>query len=322
MKKAPGKHPDHVTAHIITAEEKKRMLGNQANQGNIQTQIIPGGLRSQSDVTIKTVAPKTQPESDSINDTQEDILITGKAAIKVAKNVGSDHVWVLETGEAVSLQDAQELGEAVYFDFEVFDAETENESDEDEIGEYLEPDEDEVNEILNHDSVTEIPLEESEAILARDQLIPEPPRETVRPPRTVAQTMQEDYEPTAAEKAGNKLATQYFEKGIKNTRLNEMSPEQRRELSWGAVLSAPGLQVYMHPAGIVRVNLDGKIRIQKAIEGNVRVLRLTRLDRTVPKSNIVPSQNPNVRKFQNQDTITANSGTDKNEEPESDATEF
>lgn len=312
MEKAPGIHPKHVTAHIITPEEKKRILGRDAT---VETQIYPGGLKQNSDVQVSSVNKEEVSGNPPQQESDDEKLITGIAAIKVAMNVGSDHVWLLKTGEAVSLEQAKQLGDAVYFDFEVFDAEVDDE-DEDEVGEYLEPGEEEVEEILSQGGIEPVPLEESEALLVRNQNIPIPP-----PLQQGAEDKK--LELTPAQKTGNKLTTSYFENGIKNTRLNELPVDQRREMSWGAVLSAPGLQVYMHPRGIVRVNLDGKIRIQKAIEGNVRVLRLTRLEQVSPKANIAPTRNPAVSRFRNQDTVTApNAVEPKKEEPEPDATEF
>lgn len=281
MKKADGKHPDHVTAHIITPDEKKRMLGASGSQATIETRII---------------APEQAPKSDVQVENLSDKRVTGVAVIKVAMNVDCDHVWLIENGMQVSLEQAKKNPNAVYFDFERFDEEVELDDDTDTTGDI---DEEMVREIQDEveKEYQEPTAEEEQAILSQGGIIPMEeqdfgPQEIkpIPPP-----TLNVDDDPhTPAQKTGNDLVTSYIDK---ETKLERLSPDERRKLSWGGVFSAPGLQVYIQPAGVVRIDLDGKIKIQKAIKGETRILRITRLE---PQINPIPSTNAAAKQYQYQ----------------------
>jgi hypothetical protein len=48
------------------------------------------------------------------------------------------------------------------------------------------------------------------------------------------------------------------------------------------------------------VEVVGSVRLQKAIQGNLRVFRVERVIPNTPRTNTAPSQNPQVRYQQNQ----------------------
>jgi hypothetical protein len=51
--------------------------------------------------------------------------------------------------------------------------------------------------------------------------------------------------------------------------------------TWGGMLTSPGQQVYIHPSGIIRIEIEGPIRIQRGKSQNIRVLKITRITRQV-----------------------------------------
>lgn len=52
---------------------------------------------------------------------------------------------------------------------------------------------------------------------------------------------------------------------------------ERERLAWGGILSSPGQSVYFRP-NVIRVEVEGKVTVQKGIQGNVRMLRVTRTE--------------------------------------------
>lgn len=79
---------------------------------------------------------------------------------------------------------------------------------------------------------------------------------------------------------------------------------EREKRAWGGTLSSPGMQVYIHPKGIIRAQVEGPVLVQKGIQGNVRTFRITKkvtvgsTAQNVPAQPVTPPQtrspNPNV----------------------------
>lgn len=73
---------------------------------------------------------------------------------------------------------------------------------------------------------------------------------------------------------------------------------EREKRAWGGTLSSPDMQVYMHPKGIVRVQVEGPVVIQKGIQGSVRTFRITKkvtVGSTAKVAQSQPVQPPTVR---------------------------
>lgn len=52
---------------------------------------------------------------------------------------------------------------------------------------------------------------------------------------------------------------------------------EREKLAWGGVLSTPGQTVYFRQ-GVIRIEVEGNVKVQKGQQGNVRMMRITRTD--------------------------------------------
>jgi hypothetical protein len=207
MEKAKGNWPPYVTAQIITAEEKARIMGNTGIAAKIETTVV------------------NHMEA-NMNDYANDSLITGISAIKIAKNLGVDFCWITGNKRKISLVDAQELLKlqpaAICFDFDLLEQEQEKEPE----------------------PAPELAIE-SEPVPA---LLPEFVEASTKAP-------------------ANPL---------------ELPLDERRQRAWGGTLSTPGMQVYIHPRGIVRIEVSGQVKVQKGIQNGVRVFRVERMVPATP----------------------------------------
>lgn len=84
----------------------------------------------------------------------------------------------------------------------------------------------------------------------------------------------------------------------------------RERMAFGNVLTTPGQTVYIRP-NVIRVEVEGNVRVQKGRQGNVRMMRIVRLDpsgservadafRTTVQAPMVRSPNPAVTYRQSQ----------------------
>jgi hypothetical protein len=233
MEKAKGSWPSNVTAHIVTPEEKNRLMQS-GIAAKVETQVV--------NVPNQEVQAQ-MTDSDSDNDS-----IPGNFAIKIAKSLGLDFVWLTANQKKISLSDAQEIyklqPDAICFDFNLL---------------ALEQEEQEANAHQNEE------IETDDSYLNSDP-VADPVADPVPVKEPVPQTQSH----------ANPL---------------ELPLDERRQRAWGGTLSAPGMQVYIHPRGIVRVEVSGQVKVQKGIQNGIRVFRVERM---VPITPDVTYRKPNI----------------------------
>lgn len=175
--------------------------------------------------------------------------VIGRAALITAYKFGLNHVWLTATKNPIALDDAESLVRKdpglVYFDFdrledELAAAKRVESANEPSVSEtVIEPE-------LQPDVIDELAFS---GLVEPPKLSPEPEALPL-PPNPIRE----------AELSPN---------------LHTVTERERR--AWGGVLTSPGQQVYVHPSGIVRVEIEGPITLQKAIVGETRILRITRI---------------------------------------------
>lgn len=330
MEKARGQHPHGVTAHYITPEEKARMMAG-SRQATIETRII----------TAEQKAASSDQGVENIEDKMITGAAAYKVALNVGSDhlwltENGDPIALVAALELIKTSP-----NSVYFDFGAFQDEAipetdeqsldiddeEDDDDEDEEGEEYETENDGDagdKQIVDEDKYTEGFPDEPEKLFPQQYEPPfepspqEPPKEKpwlkgqnfgpkeivpfgarqIAPGAVIVPQPPPD--PTPAQKTGNPLVTSYL---APHTNRKELPLEERRMFAWGGTLSSPGVQVYMHPSGIVRVDIDGKVKLQTGVNGNIRVVRIARVEPQSPVSNVTQSPNPATIYRQKQERI-------------------
>lgn len=246
---AKGNWPKNVKAEILSPDEaaakRKEIAHQQDNIGSegpkadissTSAEIpdiqhpAPGITVTQTKPHQSVQTPETSLES-SESISNEDDLVYGKAALKMARRLSLPFVWDLE-GNPIDLEHAEMMIEkgskSIVFDIDRLLEVSEEIEDEQNIQEivqndYSDPYMNELSEIIPH------ALESG--MISSD--IPEPPP------------------------VGHHIT-------------------EREKRAFGGTLSSPGMQVYLHPQGIIRADVEGPVIVQKGIQGNVRTFRITR----------------------------------------------
>jgi hypothetical protein len=298
---AEGHWPANVSAVIITPEEKQARLAQAPPGGNpISTSIqhtqvqgapyanvetkyvipntpqIPQGEQSETNVRQdQTMAKKTQsqqtenePNENQMRESENDSQeLVGRSALIAAKKMEIDVLWRTEDKQPIDLETAKELiSKDPNSVYFDFDQATEL------------PDPDDLDEEFEEVGEKNPYKDPYMATLSANQIEENPlPTHQTNLPQQGVQFVQ----PTTS---------------------NHIS--DREKLAWGGVLSTPGQTVYFRK-GVVRVEVEGKVTVQKGIQGNVRMLRITRVESNNPVqlanavyTNVIPplhqSPNPNV----------------------------
>jgi len=220
-----------------------------------------GGMAAQVSSQIIPNSPKEESKMEPSK--EESLNVTGIAAIKVAKNLGIEFVWRTKDKTVISLEEAEKI--------------------------ILLSPVDNSDIYFDFDMFDEIMALQKEQVMDLEQYPLYQETETVENVSIPQQLS----------------SSQVIHSPIAKSPIVRQDPltlpiEQRRERAWGGTLSAPGIQVYIHPKGVVRVEVVGTVRLQKAIQGNLRVFRVERVIPNTPRTNTAPSQNPQVRYQQNQ----------------------
>lgn len=241
---ADGRWPSNVKAVILTPEEKQLMVA-----GQIAAPTAPGTITVQHVIKnpVRSVSPEP-PTPEQHAQEQNLTEVVGRAALITARKFNLPYVWRTDNKQPISLDDAEELIRKnpgfVYFDFDQL--ETLANAETEEIGATL-SESDPLPGVSEVSEAIEMPVEYSGAgaplpehgLPTFDQgPIPLPPQPAVVP--------------------------------------NQHMVTEREQRAWGGVLTSPGQQVYVHPSGIIRVEVEGPIKLQKGMVGNTRVLRITR----------------------------------------------
>ncbi len=189
-------------------------------------------------------APQVEQPAD-VNAITE--VFYGLQAIALANQMGVSCVWKTEDRTPIDLQTArlmiaQRGNTSVYFDFE-------------QLADI--PDEDET-EVVGEDPYMAAPQSAAEVPLPPAQSAPVP---TARDLAFRSPVMNAERRP---------------ETGLQREQKTHIDPVSDRErMAWGGVLSTPGQTVYVRP-NVIRVEVEGNVKVQKGIKGNVRMMRITR----------------------------------------------
>ena len=269
-----GKWPPNVKVEFITPEEREQKLAQAPPGGGASVPTAPGAI------TTQHFNPNTpDPVEQQAQEATEQVV--GRAAINCAKQLGLDFVRSVQSKKKITLESAETICRKnpglIYFDFD--DLEEEVPADvPDEIGNSdLDP---QLEYIRDPSSLD---LKEDQLAALADELSPEDIAE--------AEDEEIEYVPPTPRRMTReeqiKKARQIAEQQKDDTFVEGLTAEQRRvpdtsRRAWGGTLSAPGIQVYMHPKGIARVDVEGRVRIQKGQSGNVRTIRIQALEQQKP----------------------------------------
>lgn len=291
---ASGNWPANVTAVIITKEEKEAQLAQappggtpiaqqavqQHPQGapyanvtvrnvtpNVLTTPNPAGAQMTND--IPTQPPKA-PETGAQQPIEEDSeVFYGKQALTLARQMGVPCLWKTDDRTPVDLTTATQMIATDGSQSVCFDFEA--------LAEL--PDEDDNEEVLTEDPYMAVPTPPVEMVPGA----PIPPGMPVPTPQ-------------------GPLAVQ---QNVVQGKQHVDPISERERMAFGNVLTTPGQTVYMRP-NVIRVEVEGNVKVQKGIKGNVRMMRITRLDpvhgnvqlanatRTTVQAPNVQSPNPSV----------------------------
>lgn len=273
-----AKVPSNVTVEFITPTEKQQRI----------EQAPPGGgavnPAQQPPGTITTSYLTPSADEQQAQDATDQLI--GRGAIIAARKFGVDYVWSTQTKKKITLESAETLCRKnpglIYFDFDALDdiaaaLEQQSKALEMEI-----PSEAEDSEPLGADYAgveyvdpndeTAVPFEAS-----ADQEVDEIGGLPTEADYMAEQPSKEQLIAEARREAREADLTDGLVGGL-TAEERRVSEVERR--AWGGTLSAPGIQVYMHPNGIARVDVEGPVRIQKGLAGSVRTLRIQRLETT------------------------------------------
>jgi hypothetical protein len=298
-KEAQGHWPSNVSAVIITPEEKQEHLakappqqpiqspqqppvaqqggppvvtylgvqpqnqpivsaGAQAVPGapyaTIQTKyVIPNRITNPMGQNMTTEEP-SQPVETEETETEE---IFGRQAILIAKRMGVDVVWKSDDKTPIDLETAQQLiaasgPTAVYFDFDA------------------------VAEIPDPDDETDDP---EAAYMATLPTNPPPDGHRMTHKELIQQSQPS---PEMIPEPPSEIGVYNPQAGVIQKQQPNDPVSEREKLAWGGVLSTPGQTVYFRP-NVIRVEVEGNVKVQKGIKGNVRMMRITR---TTPQGTV------------------------------------
>lgn len=257
---ASGNWPANVSAVIITKEEKEAQLAQAPPGGQpiAQTQVQQHPIGAPyANVQVRNVTPNvlttpnpagvkmtndtpTQPPAAPEPAAEESEIFYGKQALILARQMGVPVIWKTEDRAPVDLATAAQMIAANGSQSVCFDFE----------------------------KLAELPEEDEPDELAADpyMAVPTPPVEM----------------PAGAQvPPGYPVPTQPGQSAIQQNVVQgkqHIDPISERErMAFGNVLTTPGQTVYMRP-NVIRVEVEGNVRVQKGIKGNVRMMRITRLD--------------------------------------------
>lgn len=274
-RKAQGKHPANVQAVIITPEEREAKLAEAPPGG--------GGTGPGANVSTHYVPNTFEEQAQDMSD-----QLIGRAALITARKLGVPYVWSTKTHKKITLQSGETICRKnpglIYFDFDALEdivaqvdqeaAELQSEDDANLEGdEYVESDELETDDdesiadlsdpavMAELEQTAELEIDPNKEVPIDDPLAPE------RAPK-----------PTRAEIIENARQEALQETALDPEPSGHVITETERR-AWGGTFSTPGIQVYFHPQGITRVDVEGRVKLQTGIVGNVRTFRIQALER-------------------------------------------
>lgn len=276
-KPAPGKHPPNVTAVIINEEERRQKLAEAPPGGG--GLIGPG-----ANVTTSYVPNVTEEHAQEMSD-----QLVGRAALIAARNLGVPYVWSTTTKKKITLESAEAVCRKnpglIYFDFDALediaaqlDQQKQELNTEEETNldgeEYVEGDEivtaekdEQIGDLSDPaimaelEASAELQIDPDKEIPIEDPLAPKPEQRRLSRKEQIEKVKQEALQETALDP---------------QTVAHTITETERR--AWGGTLSTPNMQVYIHPHGIARVDVQGKVKLQTGIVGNVRTFRIQALE--------------------------------------------
>lgn len=274
-RKAGGKHPANVSAVIITQEEKQARLAAAPPGG--------GGVGGPgASVTTQYVPNVFEEQAQDMSD-----QLVGRAALITARKLGVPYVWSTTTKKKITLDSAETVCRKnpglIYFDFDALEEiaaqvdQQKQELEEAEINldgeEYVEGDEvvtaeEEVADLSDAEVMAELEesaelhIDPNKEIPEEDPLAPKRVQRRLSREEQIARVRQEALAETAQDP---------------QVSAHTITETERR--AWGGTFSTPGIQVYFHPNGITRVDVQGKVKLQTGIVGNVRTFRIQALER-------------------------------------------
>jgi hypothetical protein len=245
---ADGRWPSNVKAVILTPEEKQLMAAGQnpapAPPGTITVQHV-----------IKNPVPSVAPEPpmpEQHAQEQNMTEVVGRAALITARKFNLPYVWRTDNKQPILLDEAEEVIRRnpgfVYFDFDQLES---------------------LVDIAYLETSDNAETEESVAALSESDPLPGVSEFTEATEMPVVKPLSEQGLPML-DQGPIPLPPQPA------VVLNHHMVTEREQRAWGGVLTSPGQQVYVHPSGIIRVEVDGPIKLQKGMVGNTRILRITR----------------------------------------------
>ncbi len=275
-READGYWPPNVTAHIITPEEKQARLA-QAPPGGQVTAAMVGDRSTGTPTTtitrhVVTAGAQNMPQQQSQPSKtlqqqptsaqqsipsqpaqtpaqtpaqppvkQKSAAFYGQQAITLARELSVDVLWRAADKIPIPIEEAESLlvthgPQSVLFDFALLQELPEEEEDE---------------------------LDENDAYMAE---LPQPPAAATHP-----------IYPDAAKSPGTARVPQPTTAVSPPVEVPERDPatETRERLAWGGVLSTSGQTVYFRP-NVIRIEVEGPVRVQKGQQGNVRMMRISR----------------------------------------------
>ena len=180
--------------------------------------------------------------------------VVGRAAIITAHKFGLPFVWSLKTTERVPIEKAEEIIKKnpglIYFDFDA-------------LASIIKANED----------------MESESSPSEHTELTEPEAESPNPDLLDDRLLDDRFEVIPCDLADGETIIESIG-----------SPTDKKPLTrYGCLTTYPGLEVYVNPSGIIRVSIEGPIRIQKIKTHDTRVIRITRHEKKDTKLPIKPS---------------------------------
>jgi len=238
-KPAGGKHPPNVSAVIISEEERQQKLA-EAPPGS-------GGISGPGATVTSHQIPNLIEEQTNIDQ------LVGRAALICARKLGLPYVWATSNHKKITLESAEVLCKKnpglIYFDF------------------------DGLEEIVSEPQY----YEDSEEPVAEE------PVADLNDPAILAELEEEAelfVDPDKEMRADQiqKAAREALNETVNDPRVSAHTITDTEKRAWGGTLSTPGMQVYIHPNGIARVDVQGRVKLQTGISGNVRIFRIQALE--------------------------------------------
>lgn len=260
---ATGNWPANVSAVIITKEEKAAQLAQAPPGGQSVVQSVqhhPNGA-PYADISVRNVVPnvlttpkpagtkmpENQPNLESKTEIVEDAeVFYGKQALILAKQIDVPVVWKTADRSPIDIATATKMlsehGErSICFDFELLATLPEEE-------------------ISDEDPYMAIPP---------NPIASQPVSSPILPPAAIQV-------PPGFPRPDQSSANLVPQQGIAQDQPIDPITDRER-LAFGNVLTTPGQTVYVRP-NVIRVEVEGNVKVQKGRTGNVRMMRITRLD--------------------------------------------